>query len=209
MTTYKYSAEEKETEHSAKAVGRSLPISTKQSVEICNLLRKKELNKAKKLLKSVISMKQAVPYKRYNKDVGHKRSVPASGRFPVKASKEILSLLNSVESNAQFKGLNTSSLIISHISAQKTGTSWHYGRKSRRKMKRTNIEIIVKEGQPSKPKKQKAPAKKPAEKKEDKKEAPKAEKKEQPAETKKETPKKQEKVSAEKQKKTKDENNKR
>ncbi len=218
MTTYKYSATEKKPEHSAKAVGRALPISTKQSVEICGLLRKKELNKAKKLLQAVISQKQAVPYKRYNKDIGHKKSVSAAGRFPGKAAKEILELLNSVESNAQFKGLNTSSLIISHISAQKTGASWHYGRQIRRRMKRTNIEIIVTESQPSKTEKQKSPAKEKkqakeasAEKegKEDKLPKEKEENQKKSEQSKEKAAKKPEQSNEKKNKKTEDENNKR
>ena len=58
---------------------------------------------------------------------------------------EIIKLMEDVEANAQFKGLNTSNLVIAHISAHKAGKAWHYGRKSRRKMKRTTIEIVVEE----------------------------------------------------------------
>ena len=58
---------------------------------------------------------------------------------------EFIKLIESAEANAQFKGLNTSKLVISHISANKASKAWHYGRKSRRKMKRTNVEVIVEE----------------------------------------------------------------
>ena len=96
------------------------------------------------MLHNVVEKKAAVPFKRYNWDLGHKKKIgPAS--YPEKASKEFIRLIESVEANAQFKGLNTSNLIIAHVSAHKAGKAWHYGRKTRRKMKRTNIEIVVEE----------------------------------------------------------------
>jgi large subunit ribosomal protein L22 len=127
-----------------KAVGRDLPISTKQSVEICSFIRGKNLQKAKKLLLMVIIQKQAVPFRRYLHDVGHKHGM-AAGRYPVKASKHILTLLESVEVNAQVKGLNTSSLGILHIAAHKAAQPLHGGRHRGRTMKRTHVEIIVNE----------------------------------------------------------------
>ena len=44
----------------AIANGASLKISTKQSIEICRLLRNKTTEKAKKLLERVIEKKKAV-----------------------------------------------------------------------------------------------------------------------------------------------------
>ncbi len=128
----------------AIAVGKALPISFKQSVEICNFIRNKNINNVKETLQGVIDKKIAVPFKRYDFDLGHKKKI-GPGRYPYKASKEIIRLIENVEANAQFKGLNTSNLVIAHISAHKAGKAWHYGRKSRRKMKRTNIEICVEE----------------------------------------------------------------
>jgi|SRR3989344_894874 len=138
---YKY-AMQVENENSARAVGKSLPISNKQSVEICGFIRGKKLQKAKDMLKQVIEKKMAVPYKRYNQDVGHKTGI-AAGRYPMNASKNILALLEGVEANAQFKGLNTSNLVIKHICAHKAAKQWHYGRKRRRVMKKATIEVIV------------------------------------------------------------------
>jgi len=130
----------------AKLVGRALPVSTKQSIEICNLIRGKELRKAKILLENVIQKKKAVKFTRFNKGVGHKPGI-GPGRYPIKTSGEILKLLESAESNAQLKGLNTINLIIGHIKADKASNQWHYGRKRRRKMKRTNISLILTEKQ--------------------------------------------------------------
>tara|TARA_Y100000034_G_C6749931_1_gene333253 strand:- start:197 stop:721 length:525 start_codon:yes stop_codon:yes gene_type:complete len=127
----------------AKASGRDLGISTKQSVEICSFIRGKTTEKAKTLLKEVIEMKRAVPFKRYNQNTGHKPGM-AAGRYPVNACVEILKIVNSVESNANDKSLSTP-LIIKDIKANKASNTWHYGRQRRRRMKRTHIDIIVAE----------------------------------------------------------------
>jgi len=125
------------------AVGRSLPISTKQSIEICDFIRNRSIDDAKKILNEVIKKKMAIPFKRFREGAGHKRGI-ASGKYPQKACKELLKVLNMVEANAQHKGLS-SSLKIKSILAQKASTPWHFGRKRRRKMKRTHIEVVVEE----------------------------------------------------------------
>ncbi len=156
MVKYNYSKKLDVEENVAKAVGVALPISTKQSIEICNFIRRKPLAKAKQRLIEVINKKMAVPFKRFNDNVGHKRGKIAAGRYPEKSCGEILKLLESVEANAQFKGLNTSNLVITHICAQKAARPWHYGRQRRRKMKRTNVEVIVEEKAVEKKKEEKA-----------------------------------------------------
>ena len=128
----------------AKASGMSLPISTKQSIEVCNFLRNKTLEKAKAILERVLEKKEAIPFKRFGSDTGHKRGPIGAGRYPQKTAKEILKVLNSVESNAQLKGLNPDDLKIIQLIANKASTPWRFGRKRRRKAKRTHIEIIVK-----------------------------------------------------------------
>lgn len=131
-------------EHMARAIGMALPVSFKQSVELCRFIKNKNVNDAKKILQEVIDKRSAVPFRRYHRDLSHKKKI-GPGRYPEKASKYLVKLIESVEANAQFKGLSTSNLVIAHISAHKSGKSYHFGRKSRRKMKRTNIEIVVTE----------------------------------------------------------------
>ena len=131
-------------ENMARALGIALPISFKQSVEICNLIINKNVNDVKNILQRVIDKKTPVPFRRYNWDLGHKSKI-GPGRYPEKASKEFIKLIENAEANAQFKGLNTSNLVIAHVSSHKAGKAWHFGRQSRRRMKRTNIEIVVEE----------------------------------------------------------------
>jgi len=131
-------------ENQAKIVGKDLSISTKQSIEIANFIRGKNIEKAKNELKKVIEKKLAIPFKRYNRDMGHKKGNIAAGRYPQNAAKEFLNLLNGLEANAQNKGLSTN-LIIKTIIPNKASRPWHYGRRRRIKMKRTHIEIIAEE----------------------------------------------------------------
>ena len=131
-------------EHTAKVTGIALPVSFKQSVEVCSFIKNMYVNEAKKILERVIEKKMAVPFKRYKADLSHKKIV-GPGRYPEKTSKVLVNLIDNAVANAQFKGLNTSKLFIKHIVANKSGKGLHYGRKPGRKMKRTNIEIIVEE----------------------------------------------------------------
>lgn len=137
---FKYST--KMTEKSACAVGVSLPISTKHSVEVCAALRHKTVEQAKKILEQVIAGKRAIHFGRRFHSVGHKKNVGA-GRFPKKACMEILKIIKSAETNAQYKGLNTAELVISCINAHKS-KRMRYGRR-RREGKSTHIEVIVEE----------------------------------------------------------------
>jgi len=134
---------EQGTEHiaSAKAVG--VPVSTKHSIEISKFLRYKPLSFAKAYLSEVIDLKKAIPFKTFNRDRGHKAGM-AAGRFPEKAAKEFLKLLNSAESNAQFKGLNVSNLKIIKLLANKAAIPMTGGR-NRTSTKRTHLEVEVKE----------------------------------------------------------------
>lgn len=136
----------------AKARGLNLPISQKQSVEICNWIRHRPVEKAKKILENCISMKQPIPYKRFTSGAGHKRNM-GPAKYPVKASAEILKLLNQVETNAENKGLDAKNLTIIHIQANEGPRQWHYGRQRGRVMKRTHVELEVAEIQKKEAKK--------------------------------------------------------
>jgi large subunit ribosomal protein L22 len=128
----------------ARAMGRHLAISTKQSIEICNRIRNKPLRYAKQLLSDAIGMKRPIAYTRFNGDIGHKPGM-AAGRYPIKTAQNILGLLKNAEANAQTKGLNTGSLYVIHSNAQKGARPMHQGRQRGTAMKRTHVEIILQE----------------------------------------------------------------
>jgi large subunit ribosomal protein L22 len=139
--TYRYAYQGYNEEKMARAVGVSLPISYKQAREICAFVKHRSVNDAKKILNNVLEMKQAVPFKRFNMDVGHKPGNMAAGRYPQIATKEILRLIESVEKNANNKGMNND-LYISHICSHRAAAGPRSGRTDG-EAKRAHVEIVI------------------------------------------------------------------
>lgn len=162
----KYSFQKYNPKNMAKVIGTLLPISSKTSREVAKAIKNKQLDKAITYLERVTELKQAVPYKRYNRDVPHRPGKMAAGRYPVKTSEHIIKLLHSLKSNAQNKGLDTTKMVIVHAAAQKGENRARYGRK-RAVRKNTHFELVAEETTELKIKKvvvkpKKAPPKKTA-----------------------------------------------
>lgn len=167
-------------ENIATARCTDLVVSTKKAVEVCNCIRRKSIAKARNFLNDVLQFKKAVPYRRYNMDLPHRKGKQGPGRYPINTVKAVLAVLNSAVSNAEDKGLRSEDLFVETVMANKGPTSWRYGRQMRRQAKRTHIEITVKEkkGVKRAPKKEESKLEAKAEKEAPKveKEAPKTEK---------------------------------
>ncbi|HEY3272865.1 MAG TPA: 50S ribosomal protein L22 [Methanocella sp.] len=105
----------------AKAMAYEINVSPKHCVEILRQLRGMKVVRAKTYLEHVIEKTESVPFKRFARNVGHKRhqSGWASGRYPVKASKEILKLIKHAEANAEYKGLEPENMTIIHATSKK------------------------------------------------------------------------------------------
>jgi large subunit ribosomal protein L22 len=150
MAKINYAFTDDDKAKTAKALGRSLKISPKHAVEICNKIRGMKVEKAEAYLEDVIEMKTAVPFKRHNKKVGHRRGIGGwpTGRYPVKAAKQILDILKNAEANAEYKGLDTENLKIMHISSHKGyvirgWTPRAFGRASPFNTPTTHVQIIL------------------------------------------------------------------
>lgn len=146
---YAYNEDEGKT---AKAMGRSLKISPKHSVEICNAIRGMDLDEAKDYLEDVISKETPVPFKRHNKKVGHRRGLKGwpTGRYPVKAATQILDVIINAESNAEYQGMDTENLKIVHISSHRGyvirgWTPRAFGRASPFNTPTTHIQVVLEE----------------------------------------------------------------
>ena len=162
---YKYSFQRFDANRMARAVGRSLPISIKHSVELANTIRGMNVQKAKKFLENVVALKQPVHYGRFNRDLGHKAKM-GPGRYPKKTAVHFLELLKLAEANAGQKNLSAEDLVIVHIAANKAAARWHYGRQRRRQFKSTHVEFVVEEKAVEKKKRGQSPkAASPADKK--------------------------------------------
>ncbi|BEP17530.1 50S ribosomal protein L22 [Pyrofollis japonicus] len=154
MPKWKYSVRVDE-ERSAKAMTWDAPISYKKIVDLARLLRGMKVNEARKFLERVAAGKEPVPIRRYMGKQAHHRGVAAKykwpiARYPVKAAKILLKLLDNAVNNAEVKGLDTERLRISHIAVHKgrvikKWTPRAFGRSSPWFRKYTHIEMVVTE----------------------------------------------------------------
>ena len=133
----------------AKAIGRDIPVSPKMSREICGMIRGMKVETAVSALEDVIELKRAVPLKRYNKRVSHKKGT-GPGRYPQKAAKAVLSVVQSAVTNAEYKGLDAETMVIATVSASRGRTiPGHmpraHGRATQWDQNTVNIEVIIEE----------------------------------------------------------------
>lgn len=138
----------------ARAVAKNAPLSVKYANEIISKIKGKPLQNAMRFLENVVSHKEFLPIKVYNNNVAHRKgeakSGVKSGRYPEKACKIVLGLLESVKANADYKGLDEEKLIIVHAFA-----SYGYGRMSHQSQGKiggkphrrhsTHFEVVVRE----------------------------------------------------------------
>jgi large subunit ribosomal protein L22 len=152
MPSWKYSIKGLDPDRTALASGRDLRISPKAAREICHHIKGMRLNEAKDALQEVVEFKRPIPYRRHNKKVAHRKGAQGfdAGRYPQKAAREILKILDQVGANAEFKGLYTDRLKIIHIAAHKGRVIRNYierafGRSSPYFNPLTHVEIAVEE----------------------------------------------------------------
>jgi large subunit ribosomal protein L22 len=149
MARIKYTTE-LDAETSAKAMGSELHISPKKSRELCKAIKGMRTKAARQYLEDVVILKQAVPFRRHNDSLGHRKGPMAAGRYPVKVATEMLKLLKNAESNAEYKGLNPEHMFIAHT-AMNRGRVIHgmrpraRGRASPENTETVNLEMIISE----------------------------------------------------------------
>lgn len=136
-----------EPEKTSKAIGKELHISKKHAHEISSAIKGMKVDIARGFLEGVTELTQAVPYKRYVKDVPHKRGM-CTGRYPQKAAKEFLKVLLNAENNARYKGLESDNLRIKLVNT-KTGHTFRgsfpraQGRATPKNHETVSVEMIL------------------------------------------------------------------
>ncbi|HYS73212.1 MAG TPA: 50S ribosomal protein L22 [Thermoplasmata archaeon] len=149
MTKLGYTMEYK-IETMARAYGRDMPLAWKKSVELARALRGKTVDNAREYLERVISLKQPVPMKKYKRWVAHKSGM-GPARYPVKAAKAFLKVLESAVSNAEFTGKDDpDAMVIRVINAHKGSITKAmrpraYGRSGPWNQDTVNLEIVLEE----------------------------------------------------------------
>ena len=121
MPEWGYSIQDLDPDRTVKCSGRELRISPKAATEVCRAIKGMKLDEAKRFLEEITKMKRPVPFKRYKKEVPHRRMDEKwyAGRYPVKAAKRILRLLEELEANAEYKGMDAENLVIIHAASQR------------------------------------------------------------------------------------------
>lgn len=131
----------------ASVKGINLPLSTKDSVSICNFIRGKHLDKAISDLEQVHNLKMVIPMKA---GFPHKKGKGVmAGKYHTKAVEYFIRLLKSLKANANVN--NIEEPIITEAIPNRA--SMPYGRFGRVRRKRTHIEIKVTEKKAIKQKK--------------------------------------------------------
>ncbi|WP_152042723.1 50S ribosomal protein L22 [Salinigranum salinum] len=114
---------EADPETTARGMLRDRPISLKHSKAISKAIKGKTVADAEAYLEAVIAEERSVPFKQHNTGVGHRSDIDGwdAGRYPEKASKDFLKLIENVRNNADEQGFEGSEMVIKHVAAHKTG----------------------------------------------------------------------------------------
>ena len=154
MPTYSYSFEKFDKAKHVRASIRETDISPKHARETSVSLKGLTVEKARNFLEDVVQGKLAIPYRRYNNEVAHRTNIKDgffSGRYPRKTCNEFLRLLDNLESNAEYKGMDLDRLrIVSCVVHKGTKlerfTPRAMGRSSPKIDTLVHVEIVAQEG---------------------------------------------------------------
>jgi large subunit ribosomal protein L22 len=103
-----------------RAALREKTISHKHAREIAVAIKGMRIESAREYLQSVVNEERAVPFRRFNNEVGHKSDTGVmAGRYPRKAATEFLKLLDNLESNAEYRGMDLDRLKIINATTHK------------------------------------------------------------------------------------------
>lgn len=115
MPNYSYSFTNFDKTKHVRSALREKDISHKHAREVALAIRGMSIENAREFLESVIAKQIAVPYRRYNNEVAHRSNIRDgffAGRFPEKTAREFLKLLDNLESNGEYKGMDLDRLKI-------------------------------------------------------------------------------------------------
>jgi len=151
MPEYNYAFQNFDATRHVRAALREKTISHKHAREIAVAINGLTMEKARDYLLLVTQLKRSIPFGRYNKQVGHKSDPGTmSGRYPQKAATEVLKLLDNLEANAEYKGMDLDRLKIVNATVHKGRIMKRFipraqGRSSPKNNIYTHIELVAKE----------------------------------------------------------------
>ena len=151
MGRFDYAFENYDSTRHVRASIREKDISHKHAREISHKICGMSLESARDYLVRVTNLQSAVPMRRFKRQVGHKADPGVmAGRYPQKSAKEFLKLLDNLESNAEYKGLDMDRLRIINVTSHKGVLIKRFipramGRATPKNNVRTHVEIVARE----------------------------------------------------------------
>jgi len=141
---------EADPDATAKAMLRERHMSHKHSKAIAREIKGMTAAEAVEYLESVIDGERSVPFRSHNSGVGHRKDIDGwdAGRYPNKASKAFLDLLENATSNAEHQGFDGDSMTVMHVAAHKVGESQGrkpraFGRASQWNTPQVDVELVL------------------------------------------------------------------
>ena len=151
MGRYNYAFQNFDATKHVRASIREKKISHKHARETATAIKGLTIEKARDYMLSVIAKERAIPFRRFKNQVGH-RSDPGmmSGRYPEKTAGEFIKLLDNLESNAEYKGMDLDRLRIVNATVHKgvvvkRFTPRAMGRATAKNNVLTHVELVAQE----------------------------------------------------------------
>ena len=120
MGRYNYAFQNFDSTKHVRASIREKKISHKHAREAATAIKGLTIEKARDYMLAVIAKERAIPFRRYKNQVGHKADPGVmAGRYPQKTAKEFIKVLDNLESNAEYKGMDLDRLKIVNATVHK------------------------------------------------------------------------------------------
>ena len=151
MGRFKYAFQNYDPTRHVRSSLREKDISHKHAREVAVAIKGLSIEKARDYLQAVINKDRAVAFRRFKNQVGHK-SDPGmmSGRYPQKTAKEFIKVLDNLESNAEYKGMDLDRIKIVNATVHKGVTIKRFipramGRATPKNDVLTHVELVGQE----------------------------------------------------------------
>ena len=151
MSRFGYAFQNYDATRHVRSSLREKDISHKHAREVAVAIKGLSIEKARDYLQAVINKDRAVAFRRFKNQVGHK-SDPGmmSGRYPQKTAKEFIKVLDNLESNAEYKGMDLDRIKIVNATVHKGVTVKRFipramGRATPKNDVLTHVELVGQE----------------------------------------------------------------
>jgi large subunit ribosomal protein L22 len=151
MGRFRYAFQNYDATRHVRSSVREKDMSHKHAREVAVAIKGLSIEKARDYLTAVVNKQRAIAFGRFKNQVGH-RADPGmmSGRYPQKTAKEFIKVLDNLESNAEYKGMDLDRLKIVNATVHKgvivkRFTPRAMGRATPKNNVLTHVELVAQE----------------------------------------------------------------